>query len=242
MTEEKVIDRIRALLAKAERTDFEQESEAFLAKATELMARYRVDEAVLVAAGKAADDPVDRTVLTLTKWHVPKGSLAIALGEALDCHLAWAAAGRGQARKLAVIGHLSDLETFTALFTSLEIQLDRELHKVKGYSTGETRAMRSSFAQGWVSTVSQRISEHHASVMDEAVASSADSTSVALVLADRQDVVAAKYEEFYGRKPRYSKRRRSYGHSGSYGAGASAGHRADIGTKGVSGVRGSLST
>ena len=50
-----LLARIRALLAKAESTEFTAEAEAFTAKAQELMARHRVDRALL-----ADEEPVER--------------------------------------------------------------------------------------------------------------------------------------------------------------------------------------
>lgn len=52
--EERVLGRIRALLAKAEATGYPSEAEALTAKAQELMARHSVDEAHL-SAGRAAE-------------------------------------------------------------------------------------------------------------------------------------------------------------------------------------------
>lgn len=244
MTEEKIIDRIRGLLAKAESSEFEEEAAAFLDKATDLMAKYRVDEAVLAAAGKAANDPVDRAFIDLSGYHSPKGSLAVHLAEALDCHVLWAHGGPRGSKRLAIVGHVSDLATFEALMTSLELQLDRELHKVSGYSSGDTRARRTSFANGWVRKVGNRIKAHLASAVDTAVAEAEAedaSSSVALVLAERRDVVADKYQEFYKTKPRYTRSSRGSSRYDAYAAGSAAGARADIGTKGVSGARGSLS-
>jgi hypothetical protein len=41
--DQRMLDRVRALLAKAESTDFPQEADAFTARAQELMARHRID-------------------------------------------------------------------------------------------------------------------------------------------------------------------------------------------------------
>lgn len=245
MTEEKIIDRIRGLLAKAESSEFEEEAATFLDKATELMAKYRVDEAVLAAAGKAANDPVDRAFIDLSGYHSPKGSLAVHLADALDCHVLWTHGGARGTKRLAVVGHVSDLATFEALMTSLELQLDRELHKVKGYDSGDTRARRTSFANGWVYRVGRRIKAHLATAVDTAVAEAEAedaSSSVALVLAERRDVVADKYQEFYKTKPRYRTSSRGSSRYGAYADGQAAGNRADIGTKGVSGARGAIAS
>ena len=46
---------IRALLAKAEATDFPEEAELFTAKATELIAKFSIDEALLWSASDSGE-------------------------------------------------------------------------------------------------------------------------------------------------------------------------------------------
>ncbi|MFD0330099.1 DUF2786 domain-containing protein [Streptacidiphilus monticola] len=55
--EPKMLGRIRALLAKAESTDFPEEAEALSAKAQELMARHSIDAALLSARSGRAETP-----------------------------------------------------------------------------------------------------------------------------------------------------------------------------------------
>ena len=55
-----ILDKVRALLAKAESTQFEAEAEAFTAKAQELMTRHRIDRAVLNASDDLGDAPAGR--------------------------------------------------------------------------------------------------------------------------------------------------------------------------------------
>ncbi|MDP9441581.1 MAG: DUF2786 domain-containing protein, partial [Actinomycetota bacterium] len=45
--DDRILSRVRALLAKAESTEFAPEAEAFTEKAQELMARYAIDDPVL---------------------------------------------------------------------------------------------------------------------------------------------------------------------------------------------------
>src|SRR5262249_8603304 len=53
----RALDRIRALLAKAESTEFPEEAEALTARAQQLMARHRIDQALLAArAGEVRAD------------------------------------------------------------------------------------------------------------------------------------------------------------------------------------------
>src|SRR4051794_37528109 len=57
----RVLDRVRALLAKAESTDFPAEAEAFSAKAQELIARHSIEEA-LTARDRAEVVPFARRI------------------------------------------------------------------------------------------------------------------------------------------------------------------------------------
>lgn len=238
--DDKIIDKIRGLLAKAEATEFEDEAEAFLGKAAELMAKYRIDEAVLEAAGKAATDPIERVSVTIGKWRSAKGTLVVQLCEAFDCHAIWANKRTG---KLGLVGHTSDLEVVRALLTSLELQLDRLLQTVQGWDTGSTRSKRASFAYGWCSRVGDRIVEHYGKALEDEVEKSGESSSVALVLASRAEQVSTKFEEFYHTKPRYTRSSHSVSSGHDYRQGAAAGNRADIGQGRVtSGVRGSITS
>src|SRR5688572_14589877 len=56
--DQRMLDRVRALLAKAESTDFPEEAETYTAKAQQLMARYSIDQALLAAGAGAGDKPV----------------------------------------------------------------------------------------------------------------------------------------------------------------------------------------
>lgn len=49
MAEEKILSRVQALLDKANATEFEEERDALLAKADELMIKYTIDEAMLMS-------------------------------------------------------------------------------------------------------------------------------------------------------------------------------------------------
>jgi hypothetical protein len=61
LPDRRMLDRVRALLAKAESTEFPKEAEALSARAQELMARHRIDRALLAALA-ARDEAVGRAV------------------------------------------------------------------------------------------------------------------------------------------------------------------------------------
>lgn len=55
--DERILGKVRALLAKAESTEFPEEAEALSARAQELMAKYRIDHALLAARSGKKDEP-----------------------------------------------------------------------------------------------------------------------------------------------------------------------------------------
>src|SRR5262245_2492976 len=67
--DDKILDRIRALLAKAEGPDFPQEDETYAAKAAVLMARHNVEQAMLAGRGVKMDDPVGSRTIVLDDPH-----------------------------------------------------------------------------------------------------------------------------------------------------------------------------
>lgn len=237
MNQERVIDKIRGLMAKAESSEFEEERNAFLDKATELMAKHRVDMAMLQLAGNKADDPVETRLITLTYQHIPKQGFLAGTCTLFNIH-----AIRSGKKNVSLIGHKSDLDMYETLFVGLELQLDRELTNVQGDYYTATKSVRSSFAKGWVHRVISRMETHYKKQEEEAIVSSGASESVSLVLASRSERVEERYQEIYGMKPRYSYRRSNIGSHSGYSAGYAAGGRADIGQGGISGNRGSLTS
>lgn len=235
MTTDKIITKIRGLLAKAESTT-DEEAALLLDKAAELQAKYRIEQAQIVAAGNVVDDPIERRWVKINRYLSPKGSLSVKLANAFDAHVVWSHKRSGSGT-LEFVGHRSDLDVIEALLVSLEIQLDRELLNVKGYSSADTRSRRTSFADGWCSTVGNRVKQHYAAALKT---ESAGTTGTDLVLLDRSQRVDAKYQELYGRRPRYSHGRRGGSNWSARASGREAGQRADIGLTGVRGSRGAL--
>ncbi|UBI37106.1 MULTISPECIES: DUF2786 domain-containing protein [Streptomyces] len=120
--EPKTLARIRALLAKAESTDFPDEAEAFSAKAQELMARHSLDDALLAAAAdaSAADGPGVCRLGVEGPYESAKALLLSAVAEANHCHAVWS----GEYGFSTVVGFEADLELVELMYTSLLVQAD----------------------------------------------------------------------------------------------------------------------
>ncbi|MFC7468973.1 DUF2786 domain-containing protein [Actinomadura keratinilytica] len=117
--EDRMLGRIRALLAKAEATGYPPEAEALTAKAQELMARHSVDEAQL-SAGRSggADAPGARRISVDPPYETAKAILLDAVARANRCQAVW----NEELAFSTVVGHEADLELAELLYTSLLVQ------------------------------------------------------------------------------------------------------------------------
>ena len=122
--------RIRKLLAQAEdRAATTAEAEAFNAKATELMARYGVDAALLAASDPGREVVGDLTVELLAPYAYEKGSLGAAVARGLRCSAVLRRTRQGAASEysLHLFGATTDLALSEMLLTSLLVQGTGEL-------------------------------------------------------------------------------------------------------------------
>jgi hypothetical protein len=227
-----LLDRVRKLLAKAEAEGCSPaEAEALTAKATELMARYGIDRALLGALHPETDKPADRVFTLVNPWGDVKRHLLAGLAMALRCQCVQTRSEQGA--RLHVFGYTSDLERADILFTSLLVQMVRALasQPVPG-AGGEARAWRRSWMLGFCTAVVTRVRAAEdaavaaASGSGSSPGSAANGQSAALVLADRSLVVRRQVAAAY---PRLRKTRVTYSGSG-YGDGYREGQKADIGS------------
>lgn len=240
-TPDKMLARIRALLAKAEdQAATVAEAEAYTAKATELMARYGVDRAMLAAADPTTDVPGDRIITVHAPYARDKQYLLSQLGIALGCRAVLKR--RGDTFAVHLFGYGSDLDRVDMLFTSLLVQAVNGLAKTPAPYYESTAAFRRSWLAGFTAMVAHRIKEAEGRAAQDATneqqRTAATGPSVALVLVQRRQVVDRAVEEAY---PKLKKARpRSLSGSG-YREGAAAGRRADLGgTRVTTGQRGRL--
>jgi hypothetical protein len=227
-----LLDRVRKLLAKAEDEGCSPaEAEALTAKATELMARYGIDRALLGALHPETDKPADRVFTLVNPWGDVKRHLLAGLAMALRCQCVQTRSAEGA--RLHVFGYTSDLERADILFTSLLVQMARALagQAVPG-AGGEARAWRRSWMLGYCTAVVTRVRAAEEAAVASASGSGSSSgsaaggRSAALVLADRSLVVRRQVTAAY---PRLRKTRVTYS-GGGYGDGYREGQKADIGS------------
>ncbi|MDG4768341.1 DUF2786 domain-containing protein [Solwaraspora sp. WMMD406] len=193
--DQRMLDRVRALLAKAESTDFPEEADAFTAKAQELMARHRIDHALLVASrGTTAETPVTRRIAIDNPYEAPKTLLLQVVAEANSCRAVW----MKRFGLTTVVGFPADLESTELLFTSLLVQATRAMTQAKpstdAYGRNTTRSFRQSFLTAYASRIGERLSETTQGV-DREAAESTGAANLLPVLAARDDAVRDAFEK-----------------------------------------------
>lgn len=191
--ESKVLARIRALLAKAESTEFPEEAEALSAKAQALMSRHAIDRLVVEAEAPDAA-PVDSRRI----WLDPPYVLAKA-------HLTDVVAGANRCRAVCseglglvtVFGAARDLASVEMLTTSLLVQASRAM---LGYGRQTDRSGRSrsrSFRQSFLVSYAARIGERLADAADSAVAEHAEPGRLLPVLRSHEQRITEAVTEAF---------------------------------------------
>ncbi|BCJ53086.1 hypothetical protein Asp14428_45610 [Actinoplanes sp. NBRC 14428] len=218
MAEDPLLARVRKLLAKAEDPACTPpEAEAFLTKATELIAKYGIDQALLAGADPALDPVGDRVVTVEPPYSRDKAALLGAVAIALRCKVVHLE--RSGTARVHLFGHAADLERVELLFTSLLIQAAHGLAAAEVPAYDHPAAFRRSWLAGFTEAVRARLT----TAEREAAASA---PGAELVLVDRTELVERRRDETYPRLTRLGPRRLAgTGHRDGY----SAGRTADLG-------------
>ncbi|WP_051967015.1 DUF2786 domain-containing protein [Kitasatospora mediocidica] len=155
--EPRMLGRIRALLAKAESTEFPEEAELLTAKAQQLMAQHSIDEALLSADHRGDDTPGALRIGVENPYEGPKAMLLDAVAVANRCRVVWAK----EFGFCTVVGFDSDLDAVELLYTSLLVQATTAMNKA-GSRTHEdgssrTKAFRHSFLVSYAARIRERL-------------------------------------------------------------------------------------
>lgn len=155
----KVLAKVRALLAKAESTDFDEEAEALSAKAQDLMARHSIDQILVEAQGPAQPVPGAQRLWLDPPYASAKAVLAHAVARANHCSLVWTE-GLGY---VTVIGDERDRRATELLVTSLLVQASRAMLHGSRQQGPQKRSYRQSFLVAYAQRIGerlQRVTEH----------------------------------------------------------------------------------
>ncbi len=191
--DQRMLDRVRALLAKAESTAFPEEADAFTAKAQELMTRHRIDHALLVARTGVRDQPMTRRVSIDNPYEAPKTLLLQVVAKANSCRAVW----MKRFGFTTIVGFPADLESTELLFTSLLVQATKAMTQAKPstdkYGRNTTRSFRQSFLTAYASRIGERLSAATEGV-DREMTASTGAAQLLPVLAARDDAVRHAFE------------------------------------------------
>jgi hypothetical protein len=197
--DERILARVRALLAKAESTTFPAEAETFTAGAHALMARHRIDRALLDATRPTkADGPVGRRIGIDNPYEGPKAMLLDAVARASQCRTVWSKALGFS----TVVGHIDDLDAVELLFTSLLLQATTAMSRQgsRQYAGGgsRTRSFRQSFLIAFGQRIGERLEDTTEEQTREAVAETGRADLLPVLAARRTAVDAATTAMFPG--------------------------------------------
>ncbi|WP_158581724.1 DUF2786 domain-containing protein [Actinomadura spongiicola] len=157
--DQRILGRVRALLAKAESTEFPEEAEALSARAQELMARHSIDNAVLAAETGDTGGPAGRRIPVDNPYDAPKAVLLTVVADANRCRAVW----HRELGFSTVLGFPTDLAAVEMLFTSLLVQATSAMvnagprRDARGRS--RTRSFRHAFLNAYAARIGERLRE-----------------------------------------------------------------------------------
>jgi hypothetical protein len=209
--DQKVLNRVRGLLAKAESTQFPDEAEALSAKAQELMNRHALERAMLDTDLPALAS--SRRLWLEKSYFKAKAQLVAVVADANRSR----AVIYPKIGFVALVGDDVDLEITEVLSTSLLVQATRAMVAAGSGAESRSKAYRQSFLVSYAHRISERLAKANEPVEDPRLLP---------VLADRAKAVDDLYEEMFTRvKPM----RVNVGSAAGWHAGRTAADLADIG-------------
>lgn len=237
MSDDKWLERVRKLLTLAEDPAATiGEAEAATAKATELMAKYGIEQAMLDAAKGRGERPVpgNRKVPCAPPYASEKIGLLNGIAQAMGVRCVRTNERGNGFQTLHMFGFESDMQRAEILYTSLLLQQITAMRHEEQTGAGvpywdNIKSWRRSFLAGFGQAVTIRVDQ-----AERAARRTYDAThsgpSTALVVADKSKEVDAAVADVYPRL-RTGRSRSLQGSGGSRGR--AAGNAANIGGTGV---------
>ncbi|WP_428340060.1 DUF2786 domain-containing protein [Mycobacterium sp.] len=162
---EKALSKVRALLVKAEATEFPDEAEALSAKAQELMSRYSLEEALAQHDRGRKPAAAARRIWIDNPYAAAKVTLVQVVSRSNRCRAVWAE----RLGFVTVIGCDTDLDLVDVLTTSLLVQANRAMLSAgrDGSALARSRSFRQSFLVAYAQRIGERLDSASASVTAE---------------------------------------------------------------------------
>lgn len=223
--DQRMLDRVRALLAKAESTDFPEEAEAFTAKAQELMARHSIDHVLLTARTGSTEQPVGRRIGIDNPYEAPKALLLDAVSQANRCRAVWSK----EFGFATVLGYATDLDAVELLYTSLLVQATTAIVHAGSRRDRYGRSSTRSFRQSFLTAYAHRIGERLRSATQHASREASEQSGrkdLLPVLAARDDAVHSAFETMF---PGLSRRMVAVSNAEGWASGLATADRASLG-------------
>jgi uncharacterized protein DUF2786 len=223
-----VLEKVRGLLAKAESTTFDAEAEALTAKAQELMARHRIERALVdVGAEGPPSQPIARRIQVDDPYSDPKAMLLACIARANGCHAIWSK----QEHCSTVFGFADELGAVEELFTSLLIQATAALLRAGSRRDVYGRSRTKRFRRSFLIAFAVRIGERLTAVVDATVddVSATAGTDLVPILDRRRDAAEAAARAAFPSTARMST---SATDGEGWRAGTAFGSQADLGGPG----------
>lgn len=231
-----LLARVKALLRQAEDpAATKAEAEAFVARATSMMAKYGIEQAMLQSSEPVTERPVDRVVDVTAPWMRECKRLLAAIAQEIRCQAVYPG-GKTNRQRVHLFGFPTDLGTVEILYASLRLQMLQGAARSDAEhrpSSEDGRAYKRSWMLGFIRAVAARISQAERSARADTERDrqatepeTSPGRSVALVLADRTTTVKAHMAARY---PKLAKSRPTTFKGSGYWHGHADGQRADIG-------------
>ncbi|WFE96059.1 DUF2786 domain-containing protein [Micromonospora sp. WMMD987] len=219
----RVLDRVRALLAKAESTTFPAEAEAFTGKAQELIARHSLERALVEADAAHPDRPGGIRIGTDAPYAGAKALLVQEVATANRCESVWS----DDLGFATVLGFPADLAAVELLHTSLLVQATAAMLRGRRERRGGGRRTRA-YDEAFLHAFAQRIGERLRAAAEEAnrqATAAAGPDRLLPVLAARSDAVRERMDTLF---PGVTRARLNVRDAEGWQSGTSAADRASL--------------
>jgi hypothetical protein len=234
----KYVQKIQALLAKAEASHFPGEAKLFTAKAQQLMTKWRIDAAMLDAKTSQIEPIIAHDVwIKANAYYAPKAELLRKVAKANNCENIHGRSCFGDLQKMTLVGFKNDCDFVERLFMSLITQANTALIQPDTQAQitqecrrpGEGVRWRNAFMRSYADEIGNRLANAKERAKVKAQ-SRYGAKSMAIVLAGRAALVSRKYDELFPERirGRVSTAGRAYG-TRAFELGRMAARKADIG-------------
>ncbi len=223
-TGSRMLDRVRALLAKAESTTFPAEAEALTGKAQELMARHSIDVALLDAVAERPDRPSGLRLGTDAPYAAGKALLIQEVAEANRCESVWS----DDLGFATVLGFPADLAAVEVLHTSLLVQATAAMLRGRGERRAGRGRRTKGYDESFLNAFALRIGERLRAAAAEAgreAAGEHGGDRLLPVLAARSDAVRERVDQLF---PGVTRHRLQVRDAEGWTSGTSAADRASL--------------